>query len=146
MVIFLSELENELEQAKEHGNKIGITDIAIKEVRYIEYKDLTDAQNLIMQRLAKEVLFLSQKYNDSNEVTITCDLALPDPLENYGICLGDEHSVDVYSDTQSNHLIVSAKMCTVVVLHNHPSLQTFSSDDIRFFVANRGIGLIIYDW
>lgn len=93
MVILLSELENELEQAKKHGNKIGITDIAIKKVRYIEYKDLTDAQNVIMQRLAKAVLFLSQKYNDSNEVAITCDLALLDPLENYGICLGDEHSM-----------------------------------------------------
>lgn len=66
------------------------------------------------------------------KVAITCDLALSDPLENYGICLGDEHSVDVCSDTQSNHLIVSAKMCTVVILHNHPSLQTFSLDDIRF--------------
>lgn len=100
------ELESELEQAKKHENKIRITDIAIKKVRYIEYKDLTETQNAIMQRLAKEVLFLSQTYNDSNEVAITCDLALLDPLENYGICLGDEHSVDVCSDTQSNHLIV----------------------------------------
>ena len=41
-----------------------------------------------MQRLAKEVLFLSQTYYDSNEVAITCDLALSDPLENYGICAG----------------------------------------------------------
>lgn len=139
----MPEVRNELEQARKYGNKIRITDIAIKKVRYIEYKDLTDAQNVIMQRLAKEVLFLSQTYNDSNEVAITCDLALSDPLENYGICLGDEHSVDVCSDTQSNHLIVSAKMCTVVILHNHPSLQTFSLDDIRFFVANRGISILV---
>lgn len=142
-MIFLSEIFDELEQARKYGNKIHITDIAIKKVRYIEYKDLTDAQNAIMQRLAKEVLFLSQTYNDSNEVAITCDLALSDPLESYGICLGDEHSVDVCSDTQSNHLIVSAKMCTVVILHNHPSLQTFSLDDIRFFVANRGISIMV---
>lgn len=139
----MSEISNELEQARKYGNKIRITDIAIKKVQYIEYKGLTDAQNAIMQRLAKEVLFLSQAYNDSNEVAITCDLALSDPLENYGVCLGDEHSVDVCSDTQSNHLIVSAKMCTVVILHNHPSLQTFSLDDIRFFVANRGISILV---
>ncbi|MDE5939582.1 MAG: hypothetical protein K2H37_10925 [Lachnospiraceae bacterium] len=139
----MAELINELEQAKKYGNKIEITDIAIKKVRYIEYKGLTDAQNAIMQQLVKEVLFLSQIYNDSNEVAITCDLALSDPLENYGICLGDEHSVDVCSDTQSNHLIVSAKRCTVVILHNHPSLQTFSLDDIRFFVANRGISILV---
>lgn len=78
----MSEISNELEQARKYGNKIHITDIAIKKVRYIEYKDLTDAQNAIMQRLAKEVLFLSQTYNDSNEVAITCDLALSEPLEN----------------------------------------------------------------
>lgn len=137
------EVRNELDQARKYGNKIQITDIAIKKVRYIEYKGLTDAQNVIMQRLAKEVLFISQTYNDSNEVAITCDLAVSDPLENYGICLGDEHSVDVCSDTQSNHLIVSAKICTVVILHNHPSLQTFSLDDIRFFVANRGISILV---
>lgn len=142
-VILLPKIKDELEQAKKYENKIQITDIAIKKVRYIEYKDLTNAQNVIMQRLAKEVLFLSQTYNDSNEVAITCDLALSNPLENYGICLGDEHSVDVCSDTQSNHLIVSAKMCTVVILHNHPSLQTFSLDDIRFFVANRGISILV---
>ena len=50
------EVSDELEQARKDGNKIYITDIAIKKVRYIEYKDLTDAQNAVMQRLAKEVL------------------------------------------------------------------------------------------
>ncbi|MDE6926788.1 MAG: hypothetical protein K2P59_16320, partial [Acetatifactor sp.] len=125
------------------GIRFKLQILQYKKVRYIEYKGLTDAQNVIMQRLAKEVLLLSQTYNDSNEVAITCDLALSDPLENYGICLGDEHSVDVCSDTQSNYLTVSAKMCTVVILHNHPSLQTVSLDDIRFFVANRGISILV---
>lgn len=74
-VVILLEISNELEQARKYGNKIHIIDIAIKKVRYIKYKDLRDAQNIIMQRLVKEVLFLSQTYNDSNEVAITCDLA-----------------------------------------------------------------------
>jgi hypothetical protein len=142
MIVLLTS-GNELEQAKKCGYKTAITDIAIKKVKYIKYKDLTDEQNAIMQRLAKEVLFLSQTCNNSNEVAITCDLGSLNPLECYGICLGDEHSVDVCSDTQSNHLIVSAKICTVVILHNHPSLQTFSLDDIRFFVANRGISILV---
>ena len=37
------EVRNELDQARKYGNKIQITDIAIKKVRYIEYKGLTDA-------------------------------------------------------------------------------------------------------
>lgn len=141
--MLLKESVNELEQAKKHDSKVCITDIAIKKVPYIEYKNLTESKNKIMQRLAKEVLFLAKNCNDSNEVAITCDLALENPLESYGVCLGEEHSVDVCSDTQSNHLIISAKMCTVVILHNHPSLQTFSLDDIRFFVANRGISILV---
>lgn len=134
---------NGLEQAKKRNNKVRITDIAIKKVPYIEYKDMTEEQNLIMQKLAKEVLFLSQTCNDSNEVAITCDMGSDDPLDSYGVCMGQEHSVDVCSDTQSNHLIVSASMCTVVILHNHPSLQTFSLDDIRFFIANRRISVLV---
>ena len=104
---------------------------------------MTEAQNIIMQHLIKEVLYLSKTRNDSNEVAITCDMGLDDPMENYGICLGSEHSVDVCSDTQSNHLIMSAKKCTIVLLHNHPSMQTFSLDDIRYFIANRGISVIV---
>ncbi len=50
-------VSNDLEQVRKYGNKIHITDIAIKKVRYIEYKGLTNTQNSIMQRLAKEVLF-----------------------------------------------------------------------------------------
>lgn len=134
---------NELEQAKKRNSKVKITDIAIKKVSYIEYKNMTEEQNLIMQKLAKEVLFLSQTCNDSNEVAITCDMGSDRPLDSYGVCMGQEHSVDICSDTQSNHLIVSASMCTVVILHNHPSLQTFSLDDIRFFIANRRILFLV---
>lgn len=88
MIVLLTS-GNELEQAKKCARKTAITDIAIKKVRYIKYKDLTDEQNAIMQRLAKEVLFLSQTCNNSNEVAITCDLGSLNPLECYGICLGD---------------------------------------------------------
>lgn len=55
--VILPAVSNDLEQVRKYGNKIHITDIAIKKVRYIEYKGLTNTQNSIMQRLAKEVLF-----------------------------------------------------------------------------------------
>jgi len=139
----LEDYGKELEQTKKRNNKVKITNIAISKVPYIEYKNMTEEQNLIMQKLAKEVLFLSQNCNDSNEVAITCDMGSDNPLESYGVCMGQEHSVDVCSDTQSNHLIMSASLCTVVILHNHPSLQTFSLDDIRFFIANRGISILV---
>ena len=121
---------SELNQAKRRNRKVYITDIAIDKVPYIEYRGFDEDKCKIMQELAKNVLLLSKEENDSNEVAITCDLGLPNPLEQFGIALGTEHEVDILADTLSNHIIVSQKSVAVVVLHNHPSTQTFSLQDI----------------
>lgn len=123
-----------LEMAKKRDKKVYITDIAISKVPFIQYKGFTDNQNHIMRELAQEVLTVSKDENDSNEVAITCDLGVDDPLEVYGVSFGTEHEVDVRVDTLSNHILVSQKSVAVVVLHNHPSTQTFSIQDIRFFI------------
>lgn len=123
-----------LEMAKKRDKKVYITDIAINKVPLVQYKGFTDNQNHIMQKLAQEVLTVSKEENDSNEVAITCDLGADNPLEVYGVSFGTEHEVDVRADTLSNHILVSQKSVAVVVLHNHPSTQTFSIQDIRFFI------------
>ncbi len=59
--------------AKKRNKKVSITDIAINKVSYIYYKDFTEEQNDIMYELAKDVLILSQQYNNSNKVlSIIC--------------------------------------------------------------------------
>lgn len=123
-----------LEMAKKRDKKVYITDIAINKVPFIQYKGFTDNQNHIMRELAQEVLTVSKDENNSNEVAITCDLGVDNPLEVYGVSLGTEHEVDVRADTLSNHILVSQKSVAVVILHNHPSTQTFSIQDIRFFI------------
>lgn len=123
-----------LGMATKRDKKVYITDIAISKVPLVQYKGFTDNQNRVMQRLAQEVLTVSKKENDSNKVAITCDLGADNPLEVYGISFGTEHEVDVRADTLSNHILVSQKSVVVVVLHNHPSTQTFSIQDIRFFL------------
>ena len=123
-----------LEMAKKRDKKVYITDIAINKVPFIQYKGFTDSQNQIMRELAQEVLTVSKDENDSNEVAITCDLGVNNPLEVYGVSFGTEHEVDVRADTLSNHILVSGESVAVVVLHNHPSTQTFSIQDIRFFI------------
>lgn len=133
----------ELEQAKRRDRKIYITDVAIDKVPLIEYKGFTEIQNKIMQALAQEVLTVSKDINESNEVAITCDLGVQDPLENYGIALGNEHEVNVLADTLSNHILVSRESVAVVILHNHPSSQTFSLQDIQFFIEFPMIEVIV---
>lgn len=132
-----------LEMAKKHDKKVYITDIAIDKVPLIEYYGFTDEQNQIMQELAKSVLVISKESNDSNEVALTCDLGKPDPLHNFGVALGTEHDVDVLSDTLSNHMIVSSKSVVVVLLHNHPSTQTFSLEDVQFFIQHPMLEVIV---
>lgn len=78
---------------------------------------------------------VSKDENDSNEVAITCDLGVDNPLEVYGVSFGSEHEVDVRADTLSNHILVSQKSVAVVILHNHPSTQTFSIQDIQFLLS-----------
>lgn len=132
-----------LEMAKKRDKKVYITDTAIDKVPLIEYYGFTDEQNQIMRELARNVLVISKESNDSNEVALTCDLGKPDPLHNFGVALGTEHDVDVLSDTLSNHMIVSSKSVAVVLLHNHPSTQTFSLEDVQFFVQHPMLTVIV---
>lgn len=126
--------DDELKQSKDIMKRIDITDVAISKVPYIEYKGFSEKQNIIMRRLTQEVLILSKEENHNNEVAITFDIASDNPLESYGISYGDEHSVTIAADTLSNHLLLSQDSIAVVVLHNHPSIQTFSLTDISFFL------------
>lgn len=132
-----------LEQAKRRDKKVYITDIAISKVPFIHYKDFDDNKNKLMQELAKDLLLVAMEENDSNEVAFTCDLESEMPCEEIGVAFGTEHGVDIMSDTLSNHLIVSQKSVAVVVLHNHPSTQTFSLEDIQFFLQYQHIEVIV---
>ena len=89
------------------------------------------------------MLVISKESNDSNEVALTCDLGKPDPLHNFGVALGTEHDVDVLSDTLSNHMIISSESVVGVLLHNHPSTQTFSLEDVRFFIQHPMLSAIV---
>lgn len=133
-----------LRQAKKRNSKVKITEVAIKKVPLIEYKGLSKRENKIVQELIREVLRISRNENDSNEVAITCAL---ENGENgafkYGIAYGDEHSVNVMADTESFHIIRNASSVTIIMLHNHPSTQTFSFDDLLFFIEYSSISMMV---
>ena len=120
--------------SKERFKKHVITDIAISKVQRIAYKGLTDEQNTDLQKLAQMVLLISQQTNDSNEVALTVSLHDKNLLGNAGVAVGDEHGVNICSETKSNHIIASAKDVSVAIVHNHPSTQTLYIEDIGFFL------------
>lgn len=129
--------------AKRRNRKVYITDIAISKVPRIEYKGLSKQENDLLYSFAVLVLKTAKDENDSNEVAVTCLLDKEESDNAFGISFGDEHGVDVCADTLSNHLIVSCSECAVIVLHNHPSTQTLSLEDISFFIHYDTVKIII---
>ena len=60
---------NDLEMAKKRSHKIMITDVSIKKVPLIKYREIPESEYLMLQDLVKEVLLVSKNDNDSNEVS-----------------------------------------------------------------------------
>ena len=97
--------------------------------------------------LAKEVLRISRDENDCNEVAIAYDLDGPqkelDGEKYLAWAKGDEYSVEPMSDTETNHIIVSAQGCVVVILHNHPNLSKISLEDVMFLFRLPTVKMIV---
>ena len=140
--IKLSDLE-----ATKRDHKVEITDIAISKVPYIKYREIPEDQYETLQSLAKAVLKISRDENDCNEVAIAYDLDGPqkelDGEEYLAWAKGDEYSVEPMSDTETNHVIVSAKGCVVVILHNHPNLSKISLEDVMFMLRLPTIKMVV---
>ena len=138
---------NGLEMAKKRTHKIVITDMAIEKVPFIKYREIPESEYLMLQELAKEVLMVSKNENDSNEVALTYSLdyrnLIAEGKEFIGVALGDEHSVDPCMNTVAYHLITTSIQCVVIVLHNHPSLSKFSLEDVKFFLSNGTVKMMV---
>ena len=139
--------QNELEMAKKRDHKIMITDEAIEKVPLVRYKEIPESEYLMLRELAKEVLTVSKNDNHSNEVALTYSLdyskLIAEGKEFKGVPLGDEHSVDPCMNTVAYHLITASFDCIVIVLHNHLSLSKFSLEDIKFFLGNGTVKMMV---
>ena len=137
---------SDLETTK-RDHKVEITDIAISKVPYVKYREIPEDQYETLQSLAKAVLKISRDENDCNEVAIAYDLDGPqkelDGEEYLAWAKGDEYSVEPMSDTETNHVIVSAKGCVVVILHNHPNLSKISLEDVMFMLRLSTVKMVV---
>lgn len=138
----LSNLEG---NKREH--KVEITDIAISKVPYIEYKEIPEDCYTILQELAKMVLILAKENNNCDETAITYSLDAPELVIDGEECMtvsyGDAHSVDPLLSTMANHLVVTAKGCVIIILHNHPNLSKISLQDISYLFRFASIKMIV---
>ncbi len=123
--------------------KVYITEVAIEKIPLIQYEGFTSEQNNLMQSLSKLVLKISKYENESNEIALTCNLNADNPLDEVAVVFGKEHEVDVAGDTLSNHYLLSCQALTVVTLHNHPTPQVMSLQDIKFFIHYESIQIMV---
>ena len=137
----------DLSMAKKRDHKIMVTEEAIEKVPLIKYKEIPDCDHVLLQEFAKEVLRISKDENNSNEVALTFSLdyrnLIAQGRDYMGITLGDEHSVDPCMNTTSYHLLTASLECVVIIVHNHPSLSKFSLGDIKFFLQNRTVKMMV---
>lgn len=101
------------------------------------------------------MLRISKEKNDNDEVAITFEMPIEiittegkdidDILKEltYGVAYGDGNSVVLESDTLTNHILISSAAATVIVLHNHPTPQTLSFDDLAVFFSYASIKMML---
>lgn len=58
-----------------------------------------------------------------------------------GFQKGDEHEVLIGADPDSYHILMTGS--NVAIVHNHPSTQTLSLQDVNLFLSNASIRVIV---
>ena len=105
---------------------IKVTDEAIRKVPKIEVSGLTDQQNLTLQQKHQELLRIARDRPVGTEVAIGLD----DNLEETGRMIGEAYSVRPPTDGAT------------IILHNHPSGNTFTIEDISVFALHENLRVI----
>lgn len=123
-------LNEDLEQREIFNKFYEITDQAIdKAVSFQDIDGLSASQNELIRDCIKRTLITARKDNNCNEVAVV----LGENLD-LGTEFGTAHGVDINSNPFIRDIIRLNEFN--VVFHNHPSTQSFSVTDLRYFLEN----------
>ena len=123
-------LNEDLEQRELFNKFYKITDQAIdKAVSFQNIDGLSVSQNELIRDCIKRTLITAKKENNCNEVAVV----LGENLD-LGTEFGTAHGVDINSNPFIQDIIRLNEFN--VVFHNHPSTQSFSVTDLRYFLEN----------
>ena len=126
-------LNEDLEQRELFNKFYEITDQAIdKAVSFQDIDGLSVSQNELIRDCIKRTLITAKKDNNCNEVAVV----LGENLD-LGTEFGTAHGVDINSNPFIRDIIRLNEFS--VVFHNHPSTQSFSVTDLRYFLENSSI-------
>jgi hypothetical protein len=125
------------------GDKVTITDQAIKKVPEKASKYLSDDENKALHDMNVAVLTESMKHNNSDEVSQVYFGNDRDGQNTYSDLIhGDKYSVNVEADTAIFHALWNNPERSLIVTHNHPGGSSFSEDDLALFMRYDSIKCI----
>lgn len=125
--------QNELNQAKKLGQKVYINEQAIEKVKMVFIPGLSELEAKSVQIRHKELLEDAMKNNNSDETMYILNGSSKVSI------YGDRVSVNPNISTEAVFLLNSSPVNSLVVLHNHPGLSSFSMNDLNFFMSNQSV-------
>lgn len=126
---------NEYDLSQKKGDKkVYITDEAIKKVSVPQIDGYTEADTEQLTQITKGILQTAQKENDSNEVAALLSHTLTGKMI---VKKGSENAVNLGSYNDVNAWVLKQEVESVVIIHNHPKLTTFSYTDLSLFSEPR---------
>ena len=128
-------MQQPIEQAKKRDKKILITDAAIGKVGKVKIAGFDEIQNTMLQVAHQELLKHAKEYNKSDEVLKITDIHFKRIVS----IIGDENHVDPNTSIEARVLISDSGRQELIFMHNHPSTNTFSVEDIKTFVVQAQI-------
>lgn len=126
-----------MEQSKKRDHKIMITDVAIRKVSTVHIPNLTVQECAWIADEHRALLGIAREQNHSDEVLFV----LFGQFQK-AIIFGDEFSVDLNDSADAYSIFARASAREIILLHNHPSTNSFSLSDVVVFLRYRQIGLM----
>ena len=126
-----------MKQAKKRDHKIMITDVAIRKVPVVYIPQFSQNACEWIADEHRELLNIAREQNNSDEV-----LFVLFGQEQKSIIFGDEFSVDLGESASAYSIFAKASPRDVMLLHNHPSTNSFSLSDIVVFLRYAQIGIM----
>lgn len=126
---------NEYDLAQKKGDKkVYITDEAVKKVSVPQIEGYTEADTEQLTQTTKDLLQIAKNENDSNEVAALLSHTLTGKTI---IKKGSGNAVKLGGYNDVNAWVLKQAVESVVIIHNHPKLTTFSYDDLSLFANPR---------
>jgi len=130
-----NELWNQLQKRK---TKLTITQESIDRVKLIDLDYFDHDECIIIQNLHKELLRLSMRNNDSNEVGILVNLCDWSHIVIYGV----ENGITIKNVPCAKELMTTAPKNSLLFFHNHPNCSVISEKDLESFLISDSILMI----